>query len=387
MLKNKFAIILFFVFVFAPPAYSIEEPLIIQSIRPLGLGGAFLALSDDQYALLYNPAGITQRTSALIALQTNASIPHDLAGYALDAYTGDPTSLTVESLFDYFTNNFINKTSLFYAAPLNLTLIAPPMGYFNVGLGIYTGVTRSKTFIDSNIIPTMTLDINMDSAVIVPLAYDMGETMTVGLSLKGINRNKLSESKSLLELVTETGEVSLGPLNDALAGLGFGVDAGLLYHLNTQFTFGATFQDIYTKIYYSNYIHPGYPYTTTDITPAIVEIIPFRINLGISYAFNNEELPMGDNMLLVFQYDDLMGSLEEYNPGLAFRWKNIHAGLELAWDFAALRIGLNQGYPTIGVGIHLSIFSIDYAYYGEEYGILPGSKPVYNSLLSLTLGN
>ena len=36
-----------------------EYDHIYRGIRPLGMGGAFVAVSDDQNALLYNPAGFS----------------------------------------------------------------------------------------------------------------------------------------------------------------------------------------------------------------------------------------------------------------------------------------------------------------------------------------
>ena len=38
--------------------FASEYPVLFRGVRPLGMGGAFLALSDDENALFYNPAGL-----------------------------------------------------------------------------------------------------------------------------------------------------------------------------------------------------------------------------------------------------------------------------------------------------------------------------------------
>lgn len=37
-----------------------EYPYIYKGLRPMGMGGAFVAVSDDANALFYNPAGLTR---------------------------------------------------------------------------------------------------------------------------------------------------------------------------------------------------------------------------------------------------------------------------------------------------------------------------------------
>ena len=38
-----------------------EERIMVKGIRPMGMGGAFTAIADDENAVFYNPAGISQR--------------------------------------------------------------------------------------------------------------------------------------------------------------------------------------------------------------------------------------------------------------------------------------------------------------------------------------
>ena len=66
--------------------------------------------------------------------------------------------------------------------------------------------------------------------------------------------------------------------------------------------------------------------------------------------------------------------------------KKLHLGTELDLHYAAFRLGLNQGYPTAGLGIRLGIFCLDYVYFTRELGYYPGQFPQQKHVLSLGVG-
>jgi hypothetical protein len=56
-------------------------------------------------------------------------------------------------------------------------------------------------------------------------------------------------------------------------------------------------------------------------------------------------------------------------------WTSLHVGAEVAlFSAVKLRAGLNQGYLTAGVGLHLFIFDLNVAYFGRELGSFAGSR-------------
>ena len=78
------------------------------------------------------------------------------------------------------------------------------------------------------------------------------------------------------------------------------------------------------------------------------------------------------------------------NPNESFSltpFKKIHIGTECRLKPFSLRAGLNSGYPSFGAGISLKAVNLEYAFYGEEKGILPGQDPdwVHSFLLSIKL--
>ncbi|MDP2752998.1 MAG: hypothetical protein Q8P40_01195, partial [Nitrospirota bacterium] len=55
-----FIIAAIFVLTSGYSAMAKEYPSLYRGIRPLGMGGAFTAVSDDENALFYNPAGLSK---------------------------------------------------------------------------------------------------------------------------------------------------------------------------------------------------------------------------------------------------------------------------------------------------------------------------------------
>ncbi|MCX7977675.1 MAG: hypothetical protein N2578_01590, partial [Bdellovibrionaceae bacterium] len=66
--------------------------------------------------------------------------------------------------------------------------------------------------------------------------------------------------------------------------------------------------------------------------------------------------------------------------------KKLHLGLELGLPLLDLQIGLNQGYPSYGVGIDLGFLHLQTVSYTEEAGVYPGQTPQSRLLLSLSMG-
>lgn len=52
----------------------------------------------------------------------------------------------------------------------------------------------------------------------------------------------------------------------------------------------------------------------------------------------------------------------------------------------ALRAGIGQGYPSVGLGLRLPGVRLDYALFGEEDGRLPGQLPRYSHVMQVRVG-
>ncbi|MCL2334992.1 MAG: hypothetical protein FWC57_02895 [Endomicrobia bacterium] len=83
--KKAFCVIFAFVFFCQPLLAVKDDPIMIKGIRPMGMGGAFTAIADDENAVFYNPAGISQRTGWMLQIfNINTAVSRDAISVAND---------------------------------------------------------------------------------------------------------------------------------------------------------------------------------------------------------------------------------------------------------------------------------------------------------------
>ncbi|MDR0800833.1 MAG: hypothetical protein LBN01_04880, partial [Endomicrobium sp.] len=68
-MRNKIVVLTVLMLVFNSIVFASqlqeETGVMIKGLRPMGMGGAFTAISDDENVFFYNPAGITRRRDCL----------------------------------------------------------------------------------------------------------------------------------------------------------------------------------------------------------------------------------------------------------------------------------------------------------------------------------
>jgi hypothetical protein len=155
------------------------DPLLLGAgARALGLGGAFVAISDDATAFYWNPAGLTQQTNrelhAQHTEQFGGSVNHDVIAFRLPLRNGG----------------------------LGFGLIR--LGVDNISLTSLEDPTR-PIGPDNRPILSQTIG-TTDNTLYVAYGHPINSSLTLGMTLKLIHR-----------------DLNLG------TGTGFGVDTGLLY--------------------------------------------------------------------------------------------------------------------------------------------------------------
>jgi hypothetical protein len=65
--------------------------------------------------------------------------------------------------------------------------------------------------------------------------------------------------------------------------------------------------------------------------------------------------------------------------------KKLHLGVEVSLPIIDVRVGLNQGYYTLGAGVDLGFIRVDAATYGVELGEYPGQLQDRRYALQFTL--
>jgi len=372
-----------------------DLPALYRGVRPLGMGGAFLAVSDDHNAFFYNPAGITQREKATFTL---FELPIGISKDLFDTYKffsdnqddlEDFEDLDIdrqqELVTDVIARITHNRNHITAGFP-NINYIGGPSSLVQWGWGVF-GIYDVKLKVNRGIIaPNVDMWGSVDAIVIVPVAHKIEYlplmvpgNLSVGANLKYINRWRIEEKKiSILQFE------QFDP--DLQKGKGVGIDLGALYQLTDKWQFAMAITDFGgTKIDYESVDVDGgvdKPAGSGVITPSWDVGFAYRPD-SIPY-WPGKRLETKDILTLVVDVNDITDSDEGLFKATFFT--KLHMGAELnLFKQLKVRGGFNQGYPTLGLGLSALFLHIDYAFWGEELGRYAGDIPEWNHMISLAV--
>ncbi|MFH1784486.1 MAG: hypothetical protein ABH868_06285 [bacterium] len=376
-----------------------EPAAMFRGARPMGMGGTFIALADDQNAFFYNPAGLTQREKGILTVfEMPLTISKDML--ALYKYYNDNKD-EIEN-FDTADNatqskiiNDINDRLTLYRVHLtagvpNINYISGPINFANgnklhFGLGVFDLLDMRVKVNSSILVPTLDLWGSVDVMGMVPVAYkwqstpfDLPGSVAVGATVKYIARGRISETRrSILELEDYDPTTQMGK--------GLGLDLGMVYDINEKWTAGMMIADFGgTPITFEETTSAGLTY------PANTDVIKPRVNVGCVYRpselyyWPGKSLDIGSKHLtLAADLNNITDADEKLFADTFFM--KLHVGAELSWQMFALRGGLNKGYPTFGAGISFLFLKLDYAYYTDELGSFAGTDPESNHMITIAM--
>ncbi len=336
-------------------------PLFYQGIRPLGMGGAFTAVADDENAMFYNPAGLNKiegfgrfdLLNPLVAFSTNTiEFAQDVQDIG-DAQTDAEQATLAADLLDKWMGEHLHARAAVF----------PNVTFHNVGIGVLGQAMFDGEVHNPAGSSTLKLRGGYDVAGLVSGAMGFspfGSTLRVGVTGKFIHRSLVDQSYTANDLVQQDG-IDLD--RDSLEGSGFGFDAGVILGLPLPLapSVGVTVQNI------------------GDADLGDAGILPQQINAGIALQ---PSLPFG-RLTLVADMLDLTKELGTDNDMA----KRLHAGAEFAFpSVLSLRAGMNQGYLAAGATVDLRILKIAYAYSIEEAGAFAGQSPDRRHVAQISLG-
>ncbi|MHB9156159.1 MAG: hypothetical protein ACYC5N_10825, partial [Endomicrobiales bacterium] len=355
--------------------FAAEPPVFIRGVRPLGMGGAFTAIADDQNAIFYNPAGLPQRQGGLFTLfELPLNVSDDIFNF-YNFYNDNKNDL--ESFSDLNDPqrqidliNEIDKSISTYRPRLRLGL--PNTSYLgrnsllSWGMGVFNQEDIGFKFGKGMLIPTISMWGNADVLAALPLAHRFDRvpyipgSLSAGMTLKYINRARIEEmNKSLL---------TFEKFDPALQwGKGFGFDIGALYQPTDRWNLGLQIADAggtslkfdavetteegkLSKAAYTDMIYPVWSVGTA--------YIPSKIVYWPGRAINTQ-----DRLILALDMRDIASSAEPLLE--ATFWKKMHLGAEFRLGPLSLRGGINSGYPTAGFGLRIPYLGLraEYAYW------------------------
>jgi hypothetical protein len=344
----------------ATPVLAEELPVFYKGVRPLGMGGAFTAVADDENALFYNPAGLNniEGWGGLEILNPYFEFTQNTLDFfgdvdeLADASEEEQSELAAELLENWLGEKLHLRTGLFP----NFTV-----HNFGVGVlaqGLFNGEVHNP--LGSN---TLVVTGGYDLALLVSGAYGfdmMLGTLKIGATGKLIQRQLLDQTYTTRELVEEDG---IDPRDDLEKGVGFGADLGAIYSVPVFLnpSFGFTIQNI----------------ADTDLGDA--GELQQQLNLG---AALKPTIGFG-TLVVALDVVDFTNQLGN-DSDLA---KRLHLGVEYRLPlFFSFRAGFHQGYLSAGATADLWFVKLAYAYYIEELGAYAGQEPDRRHIAQLSLG-
>ncbi len=342
-MKKCVGIIYILIFLFSWNIFAKELPYIYKGARPLGMGGAFTALSDDANALFYNPAGlanIKENRVSLINLEIEGSKKsYNFHKDAWDVDT-DNSQEVASFLQDHIGDYGHIATSIFpnYTKP-------------NFAFGLISTV-KSNLQVRDRQYPKLSVDAIGDGGVCAGYAWPFLENnLLIGSNIKYLYRKSLVNEYSAADITTHNFKSRLR--DDVQDGSGGLLDLGVIYKIQPALEDVAP-EPLQLGLSVSNLIGNKLG-DAEDLDP--------HIDIGVSKR-------IGD-LTLAADYVDILGWMgDDDDVG-----KRIHLGLEYSLTkIIRLRTGVNQGYLTFGLGADTKKVQFDLLTYAEEVGTHSGQQ-------------
>jgi len=346
----------FFLTVFLPTCLCAREySLIHKGIRPMGMGGAFVAVSDDVNALFYNPAGLADISESRVSiLNINAEV-------GKRAYSLFREARTVDFDDEFETAAFLRDNIGEYCHT-SVTFLPyyerPNFAFALIGTGTINFQARNRQY------PKLVADAVGDAGAGVGYGHAFfDDSLLIGASVKFITRKSLDEEYTVLDIVTDDFNDLLD--DDAVDGSGGLIDLGIIYVLkdlqvgerNVDFRFGISASNL----------------GKNDMGDA--RNIDDHIDLGFAAEIGK--------LTFAFDYIDLTNQLGEDKD----HTKRIHLGAEYALKpYLFLRLGFYEGYTTYGISLTSKYAQLDLLSYAEEIGLYSGQTSDRRYAFRLGLG-
>ncbi len=331
-----------------------------MSIRAMGMGNAFTAVSDDYSTMFYNPAGLAKLQSGTINMFINGGISDSFMSLYNDTKNisgntdTEKTNNALALIQSKYDTDYFSRLGLgaIWARPRWAIAILPLD--FELNMSIHQGVGPQ---------------INVEGNQTTTIAYAYGRKVkwhekhewSWGTTVKAMYRGYVAKNMSATELATNA-EFFKG--SDAKEGLGVDADVSLMFEPK----YDSGFMSVAA---------PTFVFAVRNIAD-----LGFKQNLHLFNKDSTEPPAAGRRIdigskwqLPTWKIFTVRGMVDVRDIGHKY-WnymKGLHVGFEFDWNIASWwrggwRVGLNQGYWTAGFTGKFLTFMLDLATWGEEVG-------------------
>lgn len=343
--------------------------------RVMGMGGAFVAMSDGYASFFGNPAAFASKKGELTLSEATVWL-----------YV-PPTNETIDMVSDLAagSDDFAAFGPLLKLATTNGIGGGASSGFGWVGRGLALGaMVGADTYVYGRSIPGAAGSLDIQATAVLGLGIPinlLGLKFSFGGSLRPYLRTLTPVSAlSLVSLIgsdsgTEGGGTAESFDPDTLIGFGLAADLGVRLDLTQSLAFGLAIRDISTKQKFSvaplsavmDKISSG------DLSGDEAE---YEISPNITAGVQFKPIPTGLRKLLdvdlIAEIQDPIGAIRDKKSFM----NTLHAGAEasLLNGLIAVRGGINRGWLSVGAGIDLLFIETNVAFFTEEMGKRPGDR-------------
>lgn len=337
-----------------------------NGVRSLGMGGASVAVVNDETALLLNPAALGKLRNYFVTVadpelelgeETQNMIDLDIMAFM------DPQE-TLDAVEAKPGKHFHQRAQLF-----------PSFVVTNFGMGLYARYATDAY--SDNPATTYYYDYRNDFAAVLGFNFRLFDgRLKFGVNARAVNRIESHRDDIPLGTLGLDLETQIGGTTIAKEGFGVASDVGVILTAPWQWlpTLAVVYRDAGTTTYNMN---TGMFLSTTERP----ERTPATLDAGLAVfpiASNKTRLSFTAEMV------DVMDAVEPTTEEAADEMnRRLHYGLEFNYsDTFFLRAGMNQGYWTAGFEISMYNTQLQLATYCEEVGdVVPtGSAATYDAI-------
>ncbi|MDR1453420.1 MAG: hypothetical protein LBJ25_05555 [Candidatus Margulisbacteria bacterium] len=392
------------------------RPAAYFSPKRLGMGGAGIAVVERENSYFYNPAHAAAIKSSF-HLPPLLFMPNTIYYNAetqdvlnkVDWNTGSDGDNKDSEIVETFRK--VIPAKLGGGGSYSAGLVFSPDNLGSFALGAY-GQGQFDAKVLNRLSPRFDLAGSVQGVFALTYAREIPlesfsrlKNPVAGITFKHISRASFYDPEEdaemlSLEVLELMGADATPPLSGRV-GSGWGIDLGAQTGLDTPagtVTAAVTLQNLFTTLRGTQY---EFVTSNEDLdnfeSAAYKQAIPLTATFGLALRSSlfadppfqpedaaNDNLPLLSQtfkyaygfMNFILQDTTYAADFDFIAPDSTF-FQRLHLGLEQPYfnGLIDLRLGLNQGYPTFGLGANLGWYRVGFLYYTEELGREIGQQP------------